>query len=46
MDRIVAKLTASRPLVMSAMLVCGVLEFVALRRTQVLANREPDALQA
>lgn len=38
MDRIIRKLSNSRPLTLSAVVLYGVIEFVALRRSQVLAQ--------
>ncbi len=40
MDRIIRRLTASRSLTLSAAVLYGVVEFVALRRSQVLANQD------
>jgi len=38
MDRLIRKLASSRPVAISAVVLYGVMEFVALRRSAVLAQ--------
>ena len=38
MDRLIRKISSSRPLTLSAVVLYGVIEFVALRRSHVLAQ--------
>lgn len=40
MDKIIRKFAASRPVVISAVVLYGVMEFVALRRSTVLASHD------